>query len=415
MSRPQSRRIAVVGGGPAGIAAAAFLADGGHDVALIEQAPSLRETGAGLMLQPAGLDVLDRLGLARGLIAMGGPVLSIDGRNEEGKTVLDLDYRRLHPLAFGLGIQRRHLFEALVGALSRRPVTITCGRRVVDSRLDAAGRWLIGEDGDIAGPFDLVIDASGWQSALRAKLGEIERAKVFPYGALWALFPDPEPDRQPVLAQRYRAGREMIGLLPVGAGEDGQPLLAFFYSVRHDAMPALRAAGIDAFKARIEALWPEAARVIAPLADLGALFPAAYGDTVLHRWHGERLLFIGDAAHAMSPQLGQGVNLGLVDALTIATLLAIPGALPERLSAFTAERRASLGFYQRVSRWITPVFQGEYDRLMPLRDELVPLLCRAPWTGRQMVATLAGAKTGWLGWRLPAPETMAHLRAAARI
>src|ERR1700744_3186905 len=91
--------IAVVGCGVAGQAAATFLAEAGHGVTVFERFAEPRPLGAGLLLQPTGLAVLDRLGVRDGAIVAGAKVSGLEARTVKGQPVLDLSYARLHPQA----------------------------------------------------------------------------------------------------------------------------------------------------------------------------------------------------------------------------------------------------------------------------------------------------------------------------
>lgn len=121
---------------------------------------------------------------------------------------------------------------------------------------------------------------------------------------------------------------------------------------------------------------------------------AQYSDTIMSQWHADRLVFIGDSAHCTSPQLGQGANLGLIDALTLAACVREGEAVNHGIAAFTKRRKDHVGFYQMASRWLTPFFQSDLAAAGWLRDRTFGWLCRTPYVRTEMLRTLSGIKTG---------------------
>jgi 2-polyprenyl-6-methoxyphenol hydroxylase-like FAD-dependent oxidoreductase len=370
-------RVVVVGCGTAGAAAALLLHRAGHDVEVRERFAEPRPVGAGLLLQPTGLAVLAELGLLDDVLAAGSRVERLHGVTSRGRTVLDMRYDALAPGLAGLGIHRADLFGALHGALLADRVPLRTGtpvERLAD--VDA----------------DLVVVASGAASALRADLPVRQRATRYPWGALWAVAPDPENRFAGRLWQVYRGTRETLGFLPTGAGR-----VSVFWSVPL-AAPHATLATLRAHADRHGIELPE------------ELLLAEYRDVRMRAWHHGRAVVLGDAAHATSPQLGQGANLALVDALTLARALEHHGDdVPRALAAYDAERRAHVRFYQLASRAMTPFFQSHADALGHLRDAVFGPGARVPWLRRQMLLTLAGLKTGPLtnhplGWPGPGNE-----------
>jgi 2-polyprenyl-6-methoxyphenol hydroxylase-like FAD-dependent oxidoreductase len=206
-----------------------------------------------------------------------------------------------------------------------------------------------------------------------------------------------------VLRQTYRHASQMLGIMPIGrspSANDATPHVTLFWSVRRDREIALRARGLDAWKDDVTALSAESAPLLAEVADLGQLLFAIYADVRMERWHDRRIVVIGDAAHATSPQLGQGANLGLIDAAVLARSLGAEREVERALELYTSARRAHLGYYQWASSLLTPVFQSD-DRLLPLlRDLALGIACRLPLVRGQMLSTLTGTKAGIIRGRL---------------
>ena len=157
---------------------------------------------------------------------------------------------------------------------------------------------------------------------------------------------------------------------------------------------------MEPWRSELYALWPEATEVLMRLpADASGLAQASYRDTVLRRWHTGRLCAIGDAAHAMSPQLGQGVNMALLDALVLRDALRAETRIEAALRRYAVERRAHVGIYHLWSRWLTPLFQSDHRLLARLRDALFLPLSRLPGSRGQSLAVLSGTQQGLFGRR----------------
>ncbi len=395
-------RVGVVGIGTAGAAAATLLSELGHRVEVLERVPDPRPIGAGVLIQPFAQRVLDRLGVAEELEARSMPVRRIDARNARGRRVLDFGYDDLDPASWGWGVHRGTLFELLAGAAATAGASVTTGFDVQKVAFD--GRWwLRAEDGRIRGPFDLVVGADGARSRIRWLSNLCVKDVGYPYGALWAIVPDPDGLAGDVLTQRYRDTRTVLGFLPTGAGET-----SIFWSVRSRDLERTRQRGAEAWRDEARSL----AGPLGPLVDAVGqeqLLPARYRDVVVRtpvKVNGKSgLVLLGDAAHAMSPQLGLGANLALADAWTLAcTLAEHPDDLAAALDVYARRRRAHVRWYTWCSRLMTPVFQSDLVPVAWPRDLVFAPAARLPWVRRQFVTTLLGLRTSPLTmWAPPEP------------
>jgi 2-polyprenyl-6-methoxyphenol hydroxylase-like FAD-dependent oxidoreductase len=367
-------RIGIVGAGTAGLAAAAFYARAGHAVEVLERAPEPGPVGAGLLLQPTGIAVLERLGVLEEVRAGAARIERVIGTTVEGRRFMDLAYAGEH----GLGVHRGALFTALRGAAERESARVLAGAEVVGRR---RVHELIDAGGATYGPYDVIVGADGARSTMRRFLPFRARIHEHRWGALWGVLPDPSNAFHGVLDQYFDGARRMAGFLPTGGDA-----VSLFWSIRLDRIEAARAAGLAAFRDDLLSLAPVAEPLMAGLRSFDQLLPAAYRQISLPRWHDGTLVLVGDAAHALSPQLGQGANLALMDA---AALVDAPS-----LDAYEAARRKQARFYAFGARALNAVFQNEFDAMAWPRDRLMPLVSKVPWARRRMLAVLSGQAKG---------------------
>lgn len=392
--------IAIVGAGVAGAAAAIRLAERGVDVDLYEAVPEPRPIGAGLLLQPTSQRVLADMGLLDEALALGVRVDRLFGDTPSGRAVLDMSYRRFHPEAYGLGLQR----GALMGLLWRRVrelgIRWHCGVAVEGFEQDASGVTLRLADGSRPRHAALIL-ANGSFSRLREGMNVEQQARPFPWGAVWTVLPEPAGFPQIELRQRFRSASQMIGLMPVGKAhaDDGEHGINLYWSLPQTELEGWAGRiGLGRLKQQMTELFPDVAPLLAGLHDAAQLREARYADVWMARWHDGRVLAIGDCAHGMSPQLGQGANMALIDAHELAA--EVGGEWPQVFARYTRRRRAHLRFYGQASKGLTPMFQSHAVVAPWLRDRFFGWGGRLPYIHQQSIATLAGVKTGWLWGRL---------------
>jgi 2-polyprenyl-6-methoxyphenol hydroxylase-like FAD-dependent oxidoreductase len=391
-------KIAIVGCGIAGLSTGMLLARLGHEVTLFERFEEAKSVGAGILLQPSGLIALERMGLRAEVEAKAARVDAFFGTTTGGRRVMDVRYADGWKDAYGLGVHRGNLFRALYDAARAAGVSVRCGESIIDAVADGHGKYICrtARD-DILGGFDAVIVANGTQSALRGLLKVRQRSIPYPWGALWAICQDPERRYPHTLAQRYHGASVMIGVLPTGLHpQTNIPCVSFFWSIRVADYPAWLAGDFGEWKAQVLRYWPELDYLLRNIADASALTFASYGDVLMNEWHDGALLCIGDAGHGMSPQLGMGANLALIDAVVLADCVANAASLPEAFAAYSRERRRHLRYNQFASRALTPFFQSDSRLASMLRDACFPLLRRIPPLYKEALRTIAGVKTGLL-------------------
>lgn len=351
------------------------------------------------------------MGLLDAVLEHGRRIERLYGDTRDGKGVMDIRYARLDPRMFGLGMQRGALFSILASAMDPGSI-LHADCRIVD--VDVQGGRLHDANGKSHGPFDLVIAADGAASVLRILTGKPRLDRPYPWGALWCLLAQGDWPFVGELRQRYDGARRMIGMLPVGTRPgDGVPRLSFFWSLPTSQIEAWANAPLSSWLDEVRELWPELAPGLSEVQGHGQLSRAVYRDAIPRNWHSGRLVLLGDSAHAMSPQLGQGANMALLDAQALRDALRANSSVQDALSCYARLRRSEASAYQFWSRWLTPLFQSH--RVVPafLRD-LTFMQFGRMWGARAlMLRVLSGTQRGMFGTLPLDPqflEFMARLR-----
>jgi len=389
--------IAIVGAGPAGLAAALFLHRDDHRVTIFEKFDQPKPVGSGLILQPTGLSVLNALGLLPDIVARGARIDRLHGADAtSGRTVLEVGYAAGPGGRFGVAVHRAALFGVLYRAVLADGIAIATATDV--GRIDHAGPRpvLISDAGGAIGAFDLVVDASGTRSRLKAQTCSPAEPRPLTYGAFWASLGWRGKGFDPnALSQRYDRARVMIGVLPIGRIEpDGDDMAAFFWSLKPAEAEAVKAQGIDAWKARVAGYWPDCAAYLDQIDSFDDLALARYGHHTLKPPAGRGLAIIGDAAHSTSPQLGQGANMALLDAAALRHALRQTSDIADALTAYAKARRFHVRLFQALSYLLTPFYQSDSTVVPFLRDTLVSTVARVPPAPRVLAAMVSGMLGG---------------------
>ena len=383
-------RIAVAGCGTAGPAAATLLRRQGHEVILFERAPECRAVGAGFLLQPSGMQVLDELGILKEVIAHAAKVDRLHVVNPDGSTMLDLRYEQMGEGVYGAGLHRPVLLHYLMHAMDEAQVEIRWGWEVTSAVLEQERWTLVSSTGETCGGFDLLIVADGSRSSLRNLVGCRSINRGYPWGAHWFIGENRGVFEANELHQIVRGTRQLGGFLATGRDLDRpDPLVSLFWSIRIADDDACRKRPLAEWKEQILSLSPRAETLLGQIEDWSQVLTARYGDVRMSRWYGDRIVVLGDAAHAMSPQLGQGVNLALADASCLADCLARE-SMPVALREYQRRRWATLRYYQFATRWLTPWFQSEHEWITPVRRFLFQCAQSVPPIRIMMTRTMAG-------------------------
>jgi 2-polyprenyl-6-methoxyphenol hydroxylase-like FAD-dependent oxidoreductase len=354
----QPRRVVVAGGGIGGLAAAALLARTRHDVTLVERSSSLRAVGAGISLQPNGLAVADALGLVARLARHGSwqRVLALhDGR---GRPLAQVEVPpAAAPLDAALVVPRQVLHDALADAAAAAGAAITTGAEVTGvAQEDDGVRVVVGPGGEHLRA-DLLVAADGARSAVRAGLAVGTQDVPGPV-YLRALVPIGCPQE---LAGEHWDGNGLAGLVPCGAGAT-----YWFASSTPDIRDAVASGLVRSVRTSVSAAHPVLSGAVQALEHVRDLLVNQVHTVRTTSFVDGRVVLLGDAAHAMPPNLGQGANSALVDAAVLALELAGEGTWAQALARYDADRRPSVRRVQRDAERLARVAHWRHGR--GLRD-----------------------------------------------
>lgn len=359
---------AVVGGGPAGIMLGLLLARAGVEVTVLEKHGDFLRDFRGDTVHPSTLQLLDELGLSEQFARLPhSKVYEVNFPVDEHRDLTFGDLRRLqvrHP--YIALMPQWDLLNLLAGAAAREPTFTLRMETEVTGLVRESGRvrgvryrTRSGTAGEIRADLTVACDGRGSVAHQQPELQPVEYP--VPLDVWWFRLSRKAGEDVTAIAPSMRE-RRFVVLLP----REGYFQLGYLGAKGQDAR--LRAAGIASFQQDIAEVLPSFSDRVDELASMDDVKHLDVRLNQLRRWHVEGLLCIGDAAHAMSPVGGVGINLAIQDAVAAAALLADPlrrgDVTADGLQRVQARRRLPALAIQYLQRFlhrvvIAPVLQGK--------------------------------------------------------
>jgi len=386
-SMPRTVRCCIAGGGPAGMMLGLLLARAGVEVVVLEKHADFLRDFRGDTIHPSTLELMHELGLLEDFLRLPHQkVQRLTGQvGDVPITIADFSHlpTRCKFIAF---MPQWDFLNFLAAQAARYPTFHLRMQAEVTGVLEEAGRVVGVRATTPDGPAEiraaLVVAADGRSSTVREQAGLHPRELAAPMDVLWFRLSRRPTDPEETTG-RFDRGRIYIR---INRGDHWQ----CGYVIPKGAAETVRRGGLESFRAEVATVMPFAADRVGELRDWEAVKLLSVQLNRLLQWYRPGLLCIGDAAHAMSPVGGVGINLAIQDAVAAANLLAEPlrggGPTPDDLQRVQRRRmlptRVIQGVQVQVQRRVIMrvlAGAGPLKPALPLRIMArFPVLLRLP-------------------------------------
>ncbi|HEX5475834.1 MAG TPA: FAD-dependent monooxygenase [Vicinamibacterales bacterium] len=348
----------IVGGGIGGLCAAVALARAGIEVDVFERAAELQEAGAGLTLWGNALAALDSLGLGE-LRRMGSPLTGVVYRSD-GRVLLSVSSARQAAMGGpAVALHRADLQRTLIDHLGAARLTLASPCTGVTRHASGVVAHVGGRDC----PGDVLVGADGLHSVVRAQLHGA-RPPVYAGYTAWRGVTDWRGgDVRP--GETWGRGAR-FGRVPIGGGR------LYWFATKNVAEGRRSPDGEQAELRRTFRGWHAPIEaLIEATAETAILRSDIYDRPVISRWSAGRVTLLGDAAHPMTPNLGQGACQAIEDAVALAKCLREGGPADAALRCYEQARAPRANAFVRRSRRLGRMAQWQQPAAVWLRDAVV--------------------------------------------
>jgi 2-polyprenyl-6-methoxyphenol hydroxylase-like FAD-dependent oxidoreductase len=341
-------RTVVVGGGIAGLSLARELTLRGLDATVLERAPKLTTVGAGIIVNPNAMGVLERNGLAGGVRAQSCPYVARDTHDHRGRWLATRDYRRLYAtgrLAEGALVHRAHLQQCLHDGIPAGVVHY--GVKVRELSAGRGGVRVETDGGEVVSG-DVLVGADGIRSEVCARFFEANEPVYLGYRSHRFVV----ENRDGLAHFTEFLGRgQSIGLVPIGGGQ--LYVWTTFGSPRESRAWGLESG--NAFRRLFGRFTdPRVGRALEQVTSTEGVIYTDIEEVRQDRWVAGPVVLLGDAAQAITPGMGQGAGMAMEGAAVLAEELALADrgdkTLAQALLAYTRRRRARVDTIAKLSR-----------------------------------------------------------------
>jgi 2-polyprenyl-6-methoxyphenol hydroxylase-like FAD-dependent oxidoreductase len=365
--------VVIAGAGIGGLTLAVALRRRGIRVRVFERASQLTVAGAGIALPANGVKALQKLGLGEavmraGMVVERTVILDSHGRQLGPEVDLTDVYRSMG--ASLVALHRGRLQAVLLDAVGGNVVTTVA--QVASFEQDQGSVHVALMDGQRVDA-GLLVGADGLHSSVRAQLVATDRPVYSGYTSWRGVTPSNTVTLPHRTSESWGRG-ERFGIVPIGFGE------IYWFAVA-DAPPDGRDVDVRRELMTRFGSWHEpVAAIIDATPPDRILRTDIYDREPIERWHAGRVVLLGDAAHPMTPNLGQGAGQAIEDAVVLDECLAASSSIEEGLTRYEQRRVARANGIVRASRrfgavahWSNPIAAWIRDRAMSLMPSSVAI------------------------------------------
>ncbi len=344
------RHVEIAGAGFAGLAVATAFCQRGWSARVHEASAELRALGAGIFIWENGLRVLAALGAYDAVVDGAHEAPGYEGRNAANERI-SMETFGAHRGTRMLTMTRQHLYAAMLDAARRAGAEILVNSQVVAA--DPGGTLTTTDGRRWRG--DLVVGADGVASNVRRSLGFVPRITPCDFGVIRLLVPRgdndlPFTDSDNVI--NFWSPNHRILYVPCNRRELYLAMGARDTDKAGTAIPVRKEIWAQAF--------PQLAHIVERIGANGRY--DTYETSVIDRWSAGRAVLVGDSAHAMPPTLGQGAGCALMNALSLAEMLADAADLDAALQAWERRERPLTDHTQEIAARYASTHAGRDGR-----------------------------------------------------
>ncbi|MBV7340122.1 FAD-dependent monooxygenase [Chloroflexi bacterium TSY] len=326
-------KIIIVGGGIGGLTTAVALQQHGYDAHVYEAAPAIKPIGKGIWVPTNAMLVLDRLNLGNEIAAKGIALERIELCDMRDGLLQAIDLTAVYK-RFGrttTSILRADLQETLVAALQDR--TLHLGKRCIDLQDDNKSATVIFEDGtSVTG--DVVVGADGIRSRVREAVVPNVALRYSGQNCYLGVANFSLSSTSTGTVREIWGGKVRFGYSAVSGDK-----IYWFAPVKSSADSAMPIDPLETLCHLYNDFPSSVLDIINHTSGEEIIRPALYDFDPIERWHKGRIVLMGDAAHAMTPNLGQGGAQAIEDAYVLAHLLQAGDSLESAFAQYQTIRQ----------------------------------------------------------------------------